>query len=349
MTPTGSKPPKAPARLVARSELHALVERICSRHGWGAKDAKDIADVLVWANLTGRDGHGVTRLPRYIEMIRTGELDPRGAVQIERQLPATLLMDANRAAGPVAMIAAMDIAIERAKVQGGCFALVRRTTHAGALGFYALKAASQDMIAIVFSSGKPLMAYHGASVPSLSTSPVAFAVPGIGGPILLDMATSMASLGKLRQMAAADLDLPEGWALTADGKPARRAADAEIPLPLGGAKGSGLALMFEMLTGVLAGAPVIAPALLRGRSGLGANAMVIVLDVAAFGTRETFLAEVQELRSAIKALPRQDGFDDIYFPGERSQKVADARASGGIPVPAVLFEKLETLAAGPDA
>lgn len=337
---------RAGAPLRDPAYLHDLVVRIFTRVGSSKEDAATLADMLVWSHLTGRDGHGVVRVPWYVQMTRTGELDPAGRLVVEKQLPATLLLDANRAAGPVAMVAATDIAIERAREQGGCFALVKRTTHTGAIGYYALRAAEAGMAAIVICSGKPIMAYHGAKVASAPTSPIAMAVPGgAGGPILLDMASSIASFGRLRQLAAKDAEIPEGWALTKDGKPTTRAKEGVIPLPLGGPKGSGLALMFEAMTGVLAGAPVLAPTLADPDGpGRGSSAMLMVMDIAAFTTREAFIAEVETLRATITALPRQDGVDEILLPGDRSRALAAVRARDGVPVPDALMAELEALA-----
>ncbi|MEW6257962.1 MAG: Ldh family oxidoreductase [Pseudomonadota bacterium] len=326
--------------------LHHLVTRVFARLGSRGEDAARIADMLVWSDLTGRTGHGVARVPDYVRMAQAGTMDVAAVPVLERALPATLLMDARRAPGPVAMTLATQWAMERARAAGGCFALVKRTTHTGAIGFYARMAADAGFAALIFGSGKPLMACHGARVASLSTSPLALAVPGgAGGPLLLDMATSVTSLGRLRQLAAQDADIPEGWALTAEGGPARRAREAAIPLPLGGPKGSGLAVLFEAMTGVLAGAPVVVPALLGGAAaGRGASAMVMVMDIAAFSPPESFAAEVEALRATLKGLPRLDGVEEIFLPGERSRAGAARRAKEGIAVPAALLAELEALA-----
>ncbi len=339
---------KASVPLRDPAHLHDLVVRIFTKFGSSAEDAAILADMLVWSHLTGRDGHGVVRVPWYVQMIRSGEMNPVGRLTIEKQLAATLLIDADRAAGPVAMVAATDIAIERARTQGGCFAMVRRTTHTGAIGYYALRAAEAGMAAIVICSGKPIMAYHGAKVASISTSPIAMAVPGgSGAPILLDMATSVTSFGRLRQLAARDAEIPEGWALTKDGQPTTRAKEGTIPLPLGGPKGSGLALLFEAMTGVLAGAPVLVPTLAQPDGpGQGSSALLMVMDINAFTTPEAFAAEIDAVRATVQALPRQEGVDEIFLPGDRSRALAVARARDGVPVPDALMAELEVLAAG---
>lgn len=343
-----SEPIRPSVPLHAPDHLRDLVSRVFLRLGSSPADAATIADMLVWSHLTGRDGHGLMRVPWYAQMARNGEMDVHASPVIERELPATLLIDGRKAPGPVAMDMAARWAMERARANGGCFALVKRTTHTGAIGYYALKAAEAGLAALVICSGKPIMAYHGARVPSVPTSPIALAVPGgAGGPLLLDMATSVASFGRLRQLASRDAEIPEGWALTKDGRPTRRAKEGVIPLPLGGPKGSGLSVMFEAMTGVLAGAPVVVPTLADPDGpGRGSSAMLMVLDVAAFSPPDAFVAEVEALRATLKGLPRQEGVEEIFLPGERSRALAAARERDGIPVPQALMDEVEALARG---
>lgn len=335
----------APETRLMPDEIRSLVVRLFTGLGSSRSDAAALADVIVWSHLTGRDGHGLVRVPWYVEMVRNGEMNLAGALVVERELPATLLLDANQAPGPVAMTAATDLAITRARTQGGCFAMVKRTTHTGAIGYFALRAAEAGCAAIVICSGKPLMAYHGSTVPSLATSPIAMAVPGgAGGPLLLDMATSVASFGRLRQLAARDAAIPEGWALTKDGRPTTSAREGIIPLPLGGPKGSGLSLLFEAMTGALAGAPVLVPTLADPDGpGKGSSALVMVMDVAAFSPPKAFAGEVDALRETIRSLPRQEGVEEILLPGDRSRRLADIRAREGVPVPPALVDEIERL------
>src|SRR5262245_54554386 len=206
--------------------------------------AATVADVIVWANLRGVDSHGVTRIPRYVEWIGAGIVNPRPAIKIATETPASVLIDADRAAGPIAMTAAMEAAVRRAREAGIGLALVRATTHTAALGYYTQAAARDGMVAVALAGSIPIMAYHGALGAGVSTSPISIAVPGgDSGPVVLDMATSIVSLGRLAQARRAGQPLPEGWALDSSGRPTTDSQQAEIPLPMAGPKGSGLALM----------------------------------------------------------------------------------------------------------
>jgi ureidoglycolate dehydrogenase (NAD+) len=222
---------------------------------------------------------------------------------------------------------------------------VRETTHTGAIGRYAEWAAERGFVAIIAASGQPLMAYHGARVRSLSTSPLAIAVPGGGGPIILDMATSIAALGRISQARQRGEALPEGWALAEDGKPTTDPAKASIPLPVGGPKGSGLSLMFELLAGVLSGTPVLARALgPEQRRRHIQNAMAIVIDVAVFRILADFCADADALAEVIRGLPRREGFDEILLPGDRSRRTEQVRRKEGIPVSPQTWDALERIA-----
>ena len=213
--------------------------------------------------------------------------------------------------------------------------------------------AERGCAAIIMGAGPALMAYHGARVASMATSPIAIGVPSGNGPIVLDMATSTISNGKILQARATGEPLPEGTVLTAEGEATTDPRKAEILLPLGGPKGSGLGLMFEMLASVLAAAPasVLATAPIQARA-LGPekrtrhtqNTAIIAVDIATFRPLAEFTHDADTLTSIIKALPRQSGFDEITLPGERSGRTEAARRKTGIPIPPKLWDELETIA-----
>jgi len=294
--------------------------------------------------LRGGDGHGVSRLPRYLKIIEHGEIDRNAVPKLSHDRAATFVLDCGHGFGPVAVMQAAALAVERARKVGVCFGLVRETTHTGAIGRYAQWIAEQDCAAIILGAGPTLMAYHGARVASLSTSPIAIAVPSGNGPILLDMATSSIANGKILSARATGSALPEGTVLTAEGEPTTDPNKAEILLPLGGPKGAGLGLMFEMLTSVLAAAPIQARALgPEKRTRHTGNTAMLVIDIETFRPLAGFTHDADELTSLLKALPRQAGFDEITMPGERSQRTEARRRKNGIPIPAKLWAELEQI------
>lgn len=311
--------------------------------GMRADDAATLAEALAWANLRGVDSHGAMRIPDYIDQVRRGVFDPKARPRLRPLLPATFVLDCARAAGPVCMLEAAAQAIKRAEEFGVGVGLVSDTAHTAAVGRYAQWIAERGYAALVMVAGPPFMAYHGAKVTSLATSPIAIGIPGPDGgdPLLLDMATSVTAAGRIRHAAAAGRPIPEGTAIDADGKPTTDASKAATLLPLGGPKGSGLSLLFECLTGVMAGTPIIiALAGLTGAKAPLQNAIVIVFNVANFRPLADYRRDVGLLTEVVKSLPRRDGFEELLLPGERGGREAAMRRRNGIPIPANLWREL---------
>jgi ureidoglycolate dehydrogenase (NAD+) len=335
----------AAGKAVGHDELGRFIREILIKHGASEPDAEIVAQGLVWANLRGSDGHGVSRLPRYVKLLERGEIDAKAQPRLVHDRAATFIIEGGHGFGPVAVMQAAARAVERAKQTGVCFALIRHTTHTGAIGRYAQWIAERGCAAVLMGAGPTLMAYHGARVASMATSPIAIAVPSGNGPVALDMATSTISNGKILQARATGGALPPGTVLTAAGEPTTDAKEAEILLPLGGPKGSGLAFMFEMLASVLAAAPIQAPALgPQKRTRHTGNTAMLAIDIETFRPLIDFKTDADALAAVVKALPRQTGFDKILLPGERGNRTETVRRKSGIPIPAKLWEELESVA-----
>jgi LDH2 family malate/lactate/ureidoglycolate dehydrogenase len=331
---------------VRADDLRRFIREAFEAKGMSAADADTVADALVWANLRGGDGHGVARLPRYLEMIDRGEMNPKGRSSFAIDSDAFFILDAGRAAGPIAMMEAVRAATARARERGACIAIMRDATHAGAIGRYAQWVVEQGCACIILAAAYPFMPYHGAKVPSLPTAPVVMGVPTARhGPVVLDMASSVVAMGKINQARTKGEPLAEGWALDRDGRPTTDPLAATMPLPLGGPKGSGLSLMIEFLTGVLGGAGILARVLGPEKSTRNTqNALVIVMDAAALRPDGGFLDDADALADLIKALPLRDGFDEILLPGERGRRTEAQRRKQGIPLPANTWNALKTIA-----
>ena len=333
--------------VIGQAALHDLLASVFARAGMPGGHAGATASMLVWAELRGVGSHGVTRVPRYLEMIDSGEIDPRAEPVVDQVAPALARIDAGRGPGAVALGAAVDTAGRMARASGAASVVVARATHAGAIGMHAAALAERGFAAIVIAAGMPNMAYHGAASASLATAPIALAVPGPPGapPLLLDMASATLAMGRLVQMRRAGERLPEGWALSRAGEPTTDPAEAAIPLPLGGAKGSGLSLLFECLTGVLAGAPVLIGYLDGSDRRHGQTALVHAIDIAVLRPLVEFRADIARLVGAIRALPRQSGVAELLLPGERGARMAARRAQAGIPAGGASFTELWSIAA----
>jgi LDH2 family malate/lactate/ureidoglycolate dehydrogenase len=331
--------------VVGHEDLSRFIRDALVAKGARAEDAAVVAEGLVWANLRGVDGHGVSRLPSYLKMIERGQIEVTARPQLVHDRAATFVVDGGSGFGPVAMMQAIAVATERAGKAGACFGVVRNTTHTGAIGRYVQWMAERGCAALIMGAGPAFVAYHGARVASLGTSPIAIAVPSGDRPIVLDMATSTISNGTILQAKATGAALPPGTALTAQGEPTTDPNRAEILLPFGGPKGSGLGFMFEMLASVLVAAPIQARALgAERRKSLLQNIAILAIDVGTFRPLADFAHDADALAAIIKSLPRQAGFDEIRLPGERAGRTEIARRKSGIPIPVKLWEELEKAA-----
>lgn len=333
-------------KLIQADDLKGLAARMLEAKGVPHEDALTIADVLVWANLRGVNSHGIARLVPTLEWIDKGIINPAPKIKTDKPRPAILTLDSDRAAGPVAMCLAARLAIDTAKQMGICWASVGLTTHIAAIGYYVEKIAKSGLIGIGICAGMPNMAYAGAKGKGVATSPLSIAVPSNDGVALLDMATAKIALGRIRQFKARGETLPEGTALTEEGEPTTDPELAAIPTPMGGAKGSGMSLMFELLTGVLSGNPVLAPfhANAEGAKKHKQNAALIVLDPAAFGDLDEFKVDVGAALAAIKALPRVDAGIEVMLPGERGAREAAKRMVDGLSLQPKLWTGIEAAA-----
>jgi LDH2 family malate/lactate/ureidoglycolate dehydrogenase len=331
---------------VRADDLRRFIREAFEAKGMSAADADTVADALVWANLRGGDGHGVARLPRYLEMIDRGEMNPKGRSSFAIDSDAFFILDAGRAAGPIAMMEAVRAATARARERGACIAIMRDATHAGAIGRYAQWVVEQGCACIILAAAYPFMPYHGAKVASLPTAPIVMGVPSERhGAVVLDMASSIVAMGKILQARTKAERLEEGWALDAEGNPTTDPKKAAFPLPLGGAKGSGLSLMTELLAGVLGGASILTKVLGPERSTRNAqNALIIVMSPAAFRPDGGFMPDVDRLADLIKDLPRREGFDELLLPGERGSREEQERRRTGIPLAAGTWNALREVA-----
>ena len=332
-----------PAAIVGADALRRFTRDVFVRVGMPEADAAVVADVLVWADLRGVDSHGVSRITMYLRLIDDGDMNLTPSMRTRTETSASVLIDANRAAGPIAMTAATSAAIRKAREAGVGLGLVRATTHTAALGYYTLMAAEEGMATIALAASGPFMAYHGTRAAGVSTNPISIAVPGgRHGPVVLDMATGVVARGKLVQAKKTERPIPAGWALDRDGNPTTDPQAALIPLPVGGPKGSGLSLMIELITSLLAANPIIAGALEGGADGARhrQNGLVLAIDLRRFGDPEAFRSEVDRVIAALKSLPQAPGALEVLMPGERGSRTLAARTRDGIPLPRAIVDEL---------
>lgn len=340
-----------PARYPA-ADLERLAAAILGRLGLPEGDAALTARVLVAADLEGVETHGLGRLPNYVARLRKGLVNPAPQMRLVRQKGATALLDADNAMGQVATARAMEEAIGLAREHGAGWVAVRGSNHFGAASFYCRMAAEAGMIGFALSNTPPGMAPHGGREAFLGTNPLGIGVPaGDGPPVILDMATSAVARGQILKANREGKPIPAGVAIDADGAPTTDAAAAlkGALLPMAGAKGYGLALAIELLTGVLAGAGVARelPSFFDNwEQPSNVGHLVGALDVAAFADPEAFGARAGRLADDLRQVPPAAGHAGVRVPGEQRARTTAHRLSEGVPLADATVRQLSELAAG---
>jgi LDH2 family malate/lactate/ureidoglycolate dehydrogenase len=238
--------------------LSAYARTAVTRLGVPAGDAAAVAESLVEAELEGQPSLGLQRLPALIGRLREGLIDPDPAFAVSGEREAVALLDAGNALGPVAGLRAVELAVERARRAGIGLVAVRRSNHLGTISFYLRRFAEQGVIGLVFSNTPPALAPPGSSTPYLGTNPIGAGVPTSGQPVLLDMAISQLAGGNVLKAARLAEPVPEGWAVGPEGQGGAVGAVAApgTVASAGSDKAFALALLVEVLAGVLSGAAI---------------------------------------------------------------------------------------------
>ena len=326
--------------IVPSDKLHALSRALCAASGSTEREATLVADHLVEANLTGHDSHGIGLLPIYVESVRGGTLAPNRHAELVSERGAVLVIEGHRGYGQVIGYEAMQLGIARARDQGVALLAIRNSFHLGRIGHWAEQCARDGFASIHFVNvidHGPLQAPYGGAEARFSTNPFCAALPGEGGgAVVLDMATSKIAIGKARVARNRGVLVPEDSLLDALGRPTRDPAVMfEDPrgalMPMGEHKGSGLAIMCELLAGALTGGRTIQPAHPRA-GGIINNLLSVIIDPAAFGERRQLRDEIAALIGYVKSARPRPGFDEVLVPGEPERRRRAERLQRGIEV-----------------
>ena len=321
--------------------------------GVPSADAELAAKQMIEADLTGFDAHGIFRLSAYCRTLQTGRVNPKANIKVLQRSPATALVDGDDGIGHLVMTYATNLAIELARASGVGWVGARNSNHAGAAGIYAAMPVEHGMVGIYAAvSTINNMAPWGGGEALLGTNPIAVGIPaGKEPPILLDIATSVSSFGNIRQYIIRNEPLPEGWVVhSKTGQPVTdpKQVSEGVLLPIGGHKGSGLALVIGLLGGILNGAAFgreVVDFMGPGSNPTNTGQFVIALDIKRFIPPEVFASEMDRHLNDLRSSARLPGFDAIRMPGEERQKRRAERSKNGVPLPLPLRKQLDELAA----
>jgi LDH2 family malate/lactate/ureidoglycolate dehydrogenase len=336
------------------SVLAELAEALFRAEGVSAEDAATIARVQLEADLRGMFSHGMRAVPMYLARIRAGIINPQPKIQVQ-DLGAIALVNGDDGPGQVVAVRAMEECLARVARHRIGAALVRRSNHFGAAGYYAGMALERDFIGVATTNGNIMLAPWGSVTPTIGNNPIAFGIPsGDEPPILLDVATSVVAGGKIDLAAAEGDALPEGWSLDAEGRPTRELARAlaglGIPLgaPLAGHKGFGLALALEVLAATLTGARAGREHTFEVEAGprpWDEGHFFLAIDPALAMPLAEFKARVDRLVREVRDSRTADGaVGSFHAPGERAFHRRAEALRDGILLPASIWRRLLTCA-----
>ncbi|MFC1893353.1 Ldh family oxidoreductase [Chloroflexota bacterium] len=312
--------------------------------------AELLADALVQADLRGVHTHGVIMLPYYVKGYQVGGINPRPAIEVVKEKGATAVMDGDNGLGLVVSHPAMRLAVEKATEHGVGTVVIRSSNHYGMAAYWSMMALESDMIGYTTTNAPPNLAPWGGVTRSYGNNPISYAIPaGKEYPIVLDIAMSVVAKSKIVRAALQEEPLPTGWAMDEDGEPT---TDAHIALqgllaPISGHKGYGIALVNDILSGVLSGGlfGTDIPEWHAGHANrAGYSHFFMALDVAHFMPVAEFKERIDKIVQMMKGSQLLKGQRKIYLPGELEFETRCQRIKEGIPYSKDVIGHLKKLA-----
>ena len=351
----------AEAATVSEGALRRFCEEALKKLGVPAGDARTTTDVLVTADLRGIESHGVARLGRYVAGLKKGFMRPTDQSRIIKETKATALVDGGQSLGQVVGRKGMDLAIKKARDTAVGVVAVRNSNHYGIAGYYSLMALEHNLVGVSTTNAGPLVVPTFGRTAILGTNPISLAAPALKEKaFVLDMATSTVPRGKVEVYNRLGKPMPHAWAVDETGRSstdpkrvlnalANRLGGGLLPLggegeDLGGHKGYGLALMVDVLSGVLSGAAT-GLQVYADEQRPNVGHFFMALDPAAFRPLDEFRRDMDRLARELKDSPKAHGQDRIYVHGEKSFARMAKYRQEGIPLDPKVVENLKKIGA----
>jgi len=339
--------------LLNHNKLKELVVKIFTSNLLKREDAETVAELLIEAELIGVKTHGLSRLSNYILRLRKGITNPKPNIKEIISDGPLGLIDGDHGQGQVIGITALNLATKKCEKYGISYVGVRNSGHLGALGLLSKRIAAKNMIGIVTSNTSPAMAPTGATHPFLGNNPIAISIPNPNlneDPYTLDFALSITARGNIILANREGREIPLDWAIDSSGKPTSNPEEALAGaiLPLGAHKGSGLAIMIEILAGVLNGshygsgvASMEPPDLTRP---LGYGNIFFCLDPSRLMKYEEFNKKLIDYITQLRSQPKAVGVEEILLPGEREAVNFNKNMNNGLELSEATLRDLLSLA-----
>ena len=327
--------------------LRSKLRKIFTKHHLSKKHSEICADYLIKAELLDAPSHGLARLKMYCDRIKKGLINPKPKIKIKKLSSSVSYVDADNSIGFVSADIGIDQAIKNAKKNGIGLAAVKKSGHYGLSSFYAEQAVKKGLMVWCFTNAPPALAPHGSKKALFGTNPVCFGAPTGKAPFILDMSTSMINRGKIRRASKLGEKIPYGVAMDNSGLITTNAKHAlqGTQLPIAGFKGSGLAWMVDILSGVLTGSSHGGKTRdpfddFSGPQNMGH--LFITINPRIF-IGKNYLKEIKKNINRVKKLPKAKGYKNILYPGERKNKTYKKNLKKDISIPSLILEEMEKL------
>ena len=330
-----------------KTKLKTLLKKIFLKHGLSNSHSLICSDALINAELVGAYGHGLSRLKMYCDRIKKKLINPKPKIKIKNISSSIAHVDANNSIGFVAADIGMKKAIQCAKRTGVGLVAIKNSGHYGLSGYYAEKAVKQNLITMIYTNAPPAIAPHGGLKSLFGTNPICFGTPTSSKiPFILDTSISKINRGKIRVAARNNKEIPEGVALDKNGKPttnAKRALEG-VQLPIAGYRGSGLAWMVDILSGVLTGGNHAGRVKdpfddFSGPQNIGH--LIITFKSNLF--TKNFNKRIKDNIKTIKRIPKIKGNKKIFYPGENKFSRFKKNYNKDISINENIYSDIQTL------
>ena len=323
------------------------LQRIFKKHNLSNNHSRICADYLLKAELINAQSHGLARLKMYCDRLKKGLINSKPKIKIKRISSSIFHINADNSIGFVAADIGIKVAIKNAKKTGIGLVAIKKSGHYGLSSFYAEQAVKKNLIVFCFTNAPPALAPHGAKKSLFGTNPICFGAPTGNTPFIFDSSASMINRGKIRRAEKLGLKIPFGVALNKKGKITTDAKQAlqGTQLPIAGFKGSGLAWMVDILSGVLTGSSHGGKTKdpfddFSGPQNVGH--LFITINPNVF-SGNSFLKEMKKNIKLVKKLPKAKGFSSIMYPGERKNKIYKKNINKDISIPSKILKEMEDL------
>ncbi len=330
-------------------ELHVLITNVLTAAGADQRNAEDVAEHLVLANLSGVDSHGIWHLLGYVKAIQTGDIVPTAQAEIIRESANSALVSGNWSFGQPVAKYAMQVAIDKAKEHDIAIVGMVQKHHLGRLGHYVEMAAAEGMVSMVYAGGQgeisPATMPFGGSKPVLHTNPIAAGFP-TGKPdhsVMFDFATTWTSGVKVNNAHRRDQKLPHGYIVDKQGKPTDDPNDFFDDgghAPFGAHKGYAIMMMVEYMGRILCGANAFADDQRGGEILRNEGGTLITIRANLFQPTSDYTALADEMADRVRSVPPVESFAKVLMPGDPEAETRNQRRQEGIPIEDDIWETI---------